>query len=170
MNLQTIQNRIIEIRGCKVMLDVDLATLYEVETRVLNQAVRRNIDLFPGDFMFQLTLEEWECMSSQSVMTYSQKRPKSAPPLVFTEHGVTMLATILKSKKAREMSINIVRVFIALRQFIMDYRDLSEQLKALEIRYNQQFSDVYEVINYLIHKEKQQTEQGERKRIGFRKE
>ena len=120
--------------------------------------------------MFQLTLEEWECMSSQSVMTYSQKRPKSAPPLVFTEHGVTMLATILKSKKAREMSINIVRVFIALRQFIMDYRDLSEQLKALEIRYNQQFSDVYEAINYLIQKEKQQTEQGERKRIGFRKE
>lgn len=74
MNVLNIQNRIVEIRGYKVMLDFDLAALYEVETRVLNQAVRRNIDLFPGDFMFQLTLEEWESMSSQFVMTYAQKR------------------------------------------------------------------------------------------------
>ena len=97
------------------MLDFDLAELYEVETRVLNQAVRRNIDIFPLDFMFQLSLSEWESMSSQNVMTYPPKRPKSAMPLAFTEHGVTMLATVLKSKKARQTSIAIVRAFIALK-------------------------------------------------------
>lgn len=170
MNLQIIQNKIYEIRGQKVMLDFDLAELYEVETRVLNQAVKRNIDIFPDDFMFQLSKIEWKTMSSQIVMTYPKKRPKTALPLVFTEHGVAMLANVLKSKKARNTSVAIVRAFIALKQFVLNYKELSEKLKELESRYNKQFKDVYEAINYLLQKDKHQIEQGERKRIGFKKE
>ncbi len=109
MNLVVIQNKIYEVNGIKVMLDFDLAELYEVETRALNQAIKRNIESFPEDFMFRLTKEEWEnisssqtemMMSSQIVMT--SKRPKSALPYAFTEHGVAMLASVLRSPKARK--------------------------------------------------------------------
>ncbi|HCE56250.1 MAG TPA: hypothetical protein DER09_00280 [Prolixibacteraceae bacterium] len=96
MELQIIQNKIYEIRGQRVMLDFDLARLYNVETRVLNQAVKRNIERFPEDFMFQLNEVEWNNMSSQFVMTSISKRPKSALPLAFTEHGVTMLSSGLE--------------------------------------------------------------------------
>jgi hypothetical protein len=167
MQLQTIQNKIYELRGQKVMLDFDLAELYEVETRVLNQAVKRNIDIFPDDFMFQLTVKEWETMLSQIVMTYPVKRPKTALPLAFTEHGVTMLSNVLKSKKARLTSIAIVRAFIALKQFTLNYKDISDKLNELENIYNKQFKDVYEAINFLLQKDRQATEQRQRKRIGF---
>ena len=150
------------------MLDFDLAELYEVETRVLNQAVKRNLDIFPDDFMFQLTKSEWESMSSQFVMTSPSKRPKSAIPLAFTEHGVTMLANVLKSKKARQTSVAVVRAFITLKQFALNHKDLTEKLKELESKYNKQFKDVYEAINYLLNKDKQEIEQKERKRIGFK--
>jgi len=168
MKLQKIETKIYELRGHKVMLDFDLAEIYEVETRILNQAVRRNLDIFPIDFMFQVTLKEWKNMSSQFVMTYPVKRPKIALPLVFTEHGVAMLATILKSKKARQTSIAIVRAFIALKKYALTHQDLSENLKALETRYNKQFKDVYEALNYLLKKDKLVTEQRERKRIGYK--
>jgi hypothetical protein len=168
MHLLTIQRKIYELRGQKVMLDFDLAELYEVETRALNQAVKRNIDIFPEDFMFQLTPNEWKNMLSQIVMTYPVKRPKIALPLAFTEHGVTMLANILKSKKARQTSIAIVRAFIALKQFALNYKEISDKLKELENKYNKQFNDVYEAINYLLQKDKQETNQKERKRIGFK--
>ena len=92
--LSNIQGKIHEIRGVRVMLDFDLASIYHVETRVLNQAVQRNIRRFPPDFMFQLAKEEWESMSSQFVMTSRKKRPKSARPFVFTEHGVTMASVV----------------------------------------------------------------------------
>jgi hypothetical protein len=167
MQLQTIQNKIYEFRGQKIMLDFDLAELYEVETRVLNQTVKRNIDIFPNDFMFQLTVKEWETMLSQIVMTYPVKRPKTALPLAFTEHGVTMLSNVLKSKKARLTSIAIVRAFIALKQFALNYKDISNKLDELENTYNKQFKDVYEAINFLLQKDKQATEQHHRKRIGF---
>lgn len=167
MDVQVIQNRIYDIRGQRIMLDFDLAELYEVETRVLNQAVRRNVDIFPEDFMFRLTTEEWE-MLSQIVMTYPAKRPKTALPLVFTEHGVTMLANVLKSKKARQTSIAIVRAFIALKQFALQYKDMDDKLSALEAKYNKQFKDVYEAINYLLKKDKVQIEYENRKRIGFK--
>jgi hypothetical protein len=111
MQSQIIQKRIYEIRSNKVMLDFDLALLYEVETRSLNQAVKRNIDIFPDDFMFQLSESEWEWMSSQIVMTSSTKRPKTALPFAFTEHGVTMLANILKSKKASQSILSIAIAF-----------------------------------------------------------
>ncbi len=92
MQTQIIQSKIYEVRGLKVMIDFDLAEIYEVETRILNQAVKRNLDIFPRDFMFRLTKKEWNDMSSQIVMTSTTKRPKSALPFVFTEHGVTMLS------------------------------------------------------------------------------
>lgn len=168
MQLQVIQTKIYEVRGQKVMLDYDIAELYEVETRVLNQAVKRNIDIFPADFMFQITIKEWETMSSQFVMTSVSKRPKTALPLVFTEHGVTMLANVLKSKKARQTSIAIVRAFIALKQFALTNTELNNKLKELENTYNKQFKDVYEAINYLLHKDKQETSQKDRKQIGYK--
>ncbi len=149
------------------MLDFDLAELYEVDTRSLNQAVKRNIDIFPEDFMFRLTVTEWESMLSQFVMTYPTKRPKTALPLAFTEHGVAMLANILKSKKARQTSISIVRAFIALKQFALSYKEISEHLNELETKYNKQFKDVYDAINFLLQRDKQRVDQQQRKRIGF---
>jgi hypothetical protein len=168
MQLEKIQTKIYEIRGQKVMLDFDLAELYEVETRVLNQTVKRNIDIFPSDFMFKLSLTEWESMSSQFVITYPTKRPKSALPYAFTEHGVTMLANVLKSSKARQTSIAIVRAFISLKQFVLNYKELSEKLLELENKYDIQFKDVYDAINFLLQKDHQETEQKQRKRIGFK--
>ena len=168
MHLQVIQKKIFEVRGQKVMLDFDLAELYEVETRILNQAVKRNADIFPDDFMFQLTKKEWKNMSSQIVTTSKTKRPKTALPLAFTEHGVTMLANVLKSKKARQTSVAIVRAFIGLKQFVLTYKELAEKLKELESKYNKHFKDVYEAINYLLQKDKEETEYRKRRRIGFK--
>lgn len=167
MQVQVIQQKIYEIRGHKVMLDFDLAKLYEVETRILNQAVKRNLDIFPEDFMFQLNGKEWNTMSSQFVMTYPAKRPKTALPFAFTEHGVAMLANVLKSKKARQISVSIIRAFILLKQIALHYREFSDKLNELEDLYNRQFKDVYEAINYLLQKDKQETEQRKRQRIGF---
>lgn len=150
------------------MLDFDLALLYEVETRILNQAVKRNIDIFPNDFMFRLSLEEWEAISSQFVMTSSSKRPKKALPFAFTEYGVTMLANVLKSKKARQTSIIIVRAFIALKQFALNYKEITDRLIELESKNNKQFKEVYEAINYLIQKDQIETAQKERQKIGFK--
>ena len=174
MQLQTIQNSIYELRGQKVMLDFDLAKLYEVETKVLNQAVKRNIKRFPPDFMFQLTINEWETMRSQFVTASkiseagSKKRNISAIPYAFTEQGVAMLSGILNSKKAINVNIAIMRAFVFIRQYALTHKDLTEKLKELETKYNKQFKDVYEAINYLINKDKLQTEQSQRKRIGYK--
>jgi hypothetical protein len=169
MQPNVIQKRIHQVRGYNVMLDFDLAELYDVETRVLNQAVKRNIDIFPHDFMFELTTKEWEIMSSQIVMTYPVKRPKSAIPKVFTEHGVAMLSNVLKSKKARHTSVAIIRAFIAMKYFVINYTEIEEKLKLLEEKYNKQFRDVYEALNFLLNKNKLEQEQNERRRIGFGK-
>ena len=171
MEIQVIHNKIYEIRGQKVMLDFDLAELYEVETRVLKQAVRRNIDIFPEDFMIELTKEEWKLQTSQIVMFEKGQGKGKYPkhlPFAFTEHGVSMLANVLKSEKARKTSVAIVRAFIALKQFVLNYKELDEKLKEIENLYNKQFKDVYEAINYLMQKDKQLTEQSERKPIGFK--
>lgn len=168
MQIEKIQTKIYEIRGQKVMLDFDLAELYVVETRVLNQAVKRNIDIFPEDFMFQLSQAEWESNSSQTVMSSRKHRGIIYLPFAFTEHGVTMLANVLKSSKARQTSIAIVRAFISLKQFVLSYKELSEKLQALESKYDTQFKDVYEAINFLLEKDNQKTVQKQRKRIGFK--
>lgn len=172
MQLKNIQSKIYEIRNQKVMFDFDLATLYEVETRVLNQAVKRNSDLFPEDFMFQLTLKELDelyRMSSQFVMTSKQKRPKSSTPYAFTEHGVAMLANILRSKKARQTSISIVRAFIALKQYVINYAEVQKKLTDLEVKYNKQFKDVFDALNYLMGIKKQEEKFKKRVKIGFKK-
>ena len=133
-----IQNLIFEIRGQRVMLDYDLARLYQVETRVLNQAVKRNIRRFPSDFMFQLTNEEWALISSQFVMTSRLKRPKSALPFAFTEHGALMLASVLRSDIAIEISLKVTRAFVAMRNALpliqsqKELEDLQQRVKALE--------------------------------------
>ena len=116
--LTTIQSKIYEIRGQRVMLDFDLAALYQVTTSALNQAVKRNIERFPEEFMFRISEIEWKNMSSQFVMTSKNKRPKSALPLAFTEHGVVMLSSVLRSDIAVQTSVLITRAFVAMRQMI----------------------------------------------------
>jgi hypothetical protein len=167
MKLQLIQSKIYEIRGQRVMLDFDLAELYEVETRVLNQAVKRNIGRFPADFMFRLTPIEWETMLSQIVMTYPAKRPKVSPPFAFTEQGLAMLSGVLNSAKAIEVNIAIMRAFVYMRQYALSHKDLTDKLKELENKYDTQFSDVYQALNYLLEKDKQEMDQRQRKKIGY---
>ena len=146
-----IQSMIYEIRGQRVMLDFDLAALYHVETRVLNQAVKRNIERFPSDFMFQLAPDEWTFISSQFVMTSRMKRPKSAIPLAFTEHGALMLASILRSDIAVEMSIKITRAFVAMRTMLLSsslpakLTELEENVKALRQEVNDILEDQNEI-------------------------
>ena len=144
--LELIQSKIYEIRGQKVMLDRDLAELYQVETRVLNQAVKRNIDRFPEDFMFQVTAEEWVVISSQFVMTSKNKRPKSALPLAFTEHGVVMLSSVLRSDIAVQTSVLITRAFVAMRQIIANSpvimsAQLQKEMKELKEYIEDVFAD-----------------------------
>jgi hypothetical protein len=131
-DLIIVQNLIYEIRGQRVMLDSDLAKLYQVTTSALNQAVRRNNDRFPMDFMFQLTAEEVLNMSSQFVTT--SKRPKSALPFAFTEQGVAMLASVLKSPIAIAASISIMRAFVQVRQYLLTTASMSSELRELRTK------------------------------------
>ena len=150
MELQVIQSKIYEIRGQKVMLDFDLAEIYQVETRVLNQSVKRNIQRFPEDFMFQLTSQEWTDMSSQFVMTSRLKRPKTARPLAFTEHGVVMLSSVLKSEIAVQTSVLIVRAFVAIRQLMSNspvdrVGQVENQMKELKEYIEDVFADYNDI-------------------------
>ena len=149
------------------MLDFDLSNMYNVETRALKQAVKRNIDRFPEDFMFQLTKTEW-----QELITICDKLPNNikfspALPFAFTEQGVAMLSSVLKSKKALQVNIAIMRAFVFLRQYALSHKDLTEKLHELESKYNKHFKDIYEAINYLLEKDKHEIEQQNRKRIGY---
>jgi hypothetical protein len=167
MELEIIKNSIHEIRGKKVMLDMDLAKLYEVETRVLKQAVRRNIERFPGDFMFELTEDEIHNLTSQFVISrWGGQRYK---PFAFTEQGIAMLSSVLKSKTAIQINISIMRAFVMIRQFALTYQELNEKLLALEKKHNQKFTDIDQVLNYLIKKDQQLTQQTTRKQVGYKK-
>ena len=128
--LQIIQSKIHVIRGLRVMLDFDLAILYEVETRSLNQTVKRNARRFPDDFMFQLTEQEWILISSQFVTTSRMKRPKKSLPYAFTELGALMLSSVLRSPVADETSIKITRAFVAMRQ-MLSFSTLPEKVVTL---------------------------------------
>ncbi len=128
--LQNIQDHIYFIRGQRVMLDFDLASLYEVETRSLNQSVKRNIRRFPKDFMFQMNEKEWELISSQFVMTSRMKRPRKSLPYAFTELGALMLSSVLRSPVADETSIKIARAFVAMRQ-MLTFSTLPEKVVTL---------------------------------------
>lgn len=181
--LYQIQSKIYEIRDVKVMLDFDLAEMYHVETRVLNQAVKRNLNRFPSDFMFQLSPDEWASVSSQFVMTSRGKRPKTALPLAFTEHGVVMLSSVLRSDIAIQTSILITRAFVAMRQMIASssgnpVHELQKEVKELKEYIEEVFTDQndinedtriqLELINQtLAELQVRNTELKKRKRIGF---
>ena len=144
-------NRIFHIRGHKVMFDFDLAKMYEIETRVLKQQVRRNIDRFPNDFMFELNDMEVNEMVSQNVIP-SKSYFGGAKPMVFTEQGVSMLSSVLKSKRAIKVNIAIMRAFVQLRKLIDTNKELAKQIEELEKKYDKQFQIVFEAIKQLIVK------------------
>jgi hypothetical protein len=168
MELEIIKNSIHEIRGKKVMLDMDLAKLYEVETRVLKQAVRRNMERFPEDFMLTLDQSEIQNLVSQNVIP-TINHFGGALPFAFTEQGIAMLSSVLKSKTAIQINISIMRAFVMIRQFALTYQELNEKLLALEKKHNQKFTDIDQVLNYLIKKDQQHTLQTTRKQVGYKK-
>ena len=164
MELRLIQSKIIQIRGHRVMLDFHLAELYEVETRALNQAVKRNKERFPPDFMIQLSQKEWEAIlnSSQFVMSSRKHRGAKYVTYAFTEQGVAMLSSVLRSSKAIEVNIAIMRAFVLLRQHLTDYKDLKEEIGKLEQEMNRKFKDINEVLRYLL------SPKSKSKEIGFK--
>ena len=168
MEIEIIKKSILEIRGKKVMLDMDLAKLYEVETRVLKQAVRRNMERFPEDFMLTLDQYEIQNLVSQNVIP-TINHFGGALPFAFTEQGIAMLSSVLKSKTAIQINISIMRAFVMIRQFALTYQELNEKLIELEKKHNQKFTDIDQVLNYLIKKEQQQTLQTTRKQVGYKK-
>lgn len=139
-----IERMIYVIRDQKVMLDSDLAELYEVDTKVLNQAVKRNITRFPKDFMFQLTITECDSLRSQFVTSKAGRGGRRYMPYVFTENGVAMLSSVLSSEKAIQINVSIMRIFTRLRSFLMLERDLSDRVTKLEQGTNQMFKVVFE--------------------------
>ena len=167
-NLVQIQNLIYEIRGFKVMLDSDLAKLYEVETRALNQAVKRNIERFPAHYMFQLTKEEYKNLISQNVISNWGGVRKM--PYVFTEQGVAMLSSVLKSKRAIQINIQIIDTFVKLRQLAIEHKDLEQRIAELEHYfiehtkdYKEDMKEIYKAIDLLMDRTKPS-------KVGFVKE
>ena len=172
MELQVIQEKIYHIRGQKVMLDFDLAELYAVETRRLKEAVRRNLQRFPPDFMYELTKAEYQCLRSQFATLESKGRGKYTKylPFAFTEQGIAMLSGVLHSDIAIQMNISIMRAFIASRQFAMQYNELTEQI--LEIKqsvsnHNDQLCQIYDAIENLLDEKTEKVSWADRERIGF---
>lgn len=147
--VQNIQNKIFEVRGVRVMLDFDLAEMYEVKTKVLKQAVKRNITRFPDDFMFTLTMEEWNELVTNCDRFPEALKHSSVNPSVFSEHGVAMLSSVLRSEKAIEVNISIIRTFVALRQYALGYAELNRKLEEFMMETNMQFSEIYQVLTEL---------------------
>lgn len=196
--IQSIQNRIYDLRGQRVMLDLDLAPLYEVETKVLNQAVKRNLKRFPEDFMFRLSEVAWETIRlqaasasetnlsnstvstavstdkgtwSQIVTTSQQSRRKDSVPYAFTEQGVAMLSGILNSDKAIQMNIAIMRTFVAIRRLVWNQDGLSAQLHELKQHigaHDVQLAQIYEALENMLDEKAAQRKWSDRERIGFR--
>ena len=167
MDLQIIQNKIFEVRGCRVMLDYHLAELYQVETRALKQAVKRNIERFPGDFMFVLTQEEANLLLSTGVSQNVIPPAYNfgvAMPMAFTEQGVAMLSSVLRSKVAIEVNISIMRAFVLMRQMAIGYEELSRRIEELEVSTDAQFNELYQVLTQLLSQSKHQKE---RRPVGF---
>ncbi|QNN41392.1 ORF6N domain-containing protein [Pedobacter roseus] len=156
-------NKIYEVRGLKVMLDSDLAELYGVETKRLNEQVGRNPDRFPGDFMFQLTDEEWLNLKSQIATSSWGGRRKL--PFVFTEHGILMLSSVLNSKQAIQVNIQIVRIFTRIRQFIIDSGELKLEIEEIKHKVSNQDKNIELVFTYLDKLIDKKI--GPRKRIGY---
>ena len=160
--MERITNAILLIRGHKVILDAVLANLYVVETRVFVQAVKRNIERFPDDFMFQLSQEEFDILRSQFV-TSNQWGGRRYPPYAFTEQGVAMLSSVLRSERAVQVNIEIMRTFVKLREILSNHKDLASKLNNLEKKYDDQFKIVFDAIRQLMS-----TDDNKKKRpIGF---
>lgn len=159
--MERISNMIYLVRGQKVMLSPHLAELYGVESKVLLQAVKRNIERFPDDFMFQLTYQEFINLKSQ-IVTSSWGGIRRANPYAFTEQGVAMLSSVLNSKRAVQVNIQIMRAFTQLRQMLSTHKDLRKKIEAMEKKYDQQFQIVFEAIKQLL-----ETDAKPRKQIGF---
>jgi hypothetical protein len=161
--LEIITQKIHKIRNQKVMLDYDLAALYEIETRVLKQSVKRNASRFPSDFMFALTENEINDLVSQSVIP-SKSYFGGSLPFAFTEQGVAMLSSVLKSDKAIEINISIMRTFVTIRQFALNYTELQNKINEIE----GQLPEIYNFLNYLVEKDATKNET-KRTKIGFKK-
>ena len=148
---ERIISRIFVIRGKKIILDRDLADLYQVDTRNLNKAVKRNIERFPDDFMFQLTRKEFlDLMFQFGTSSWGGNRKL---PFAFTEYGVAMLSGVLNSERAIKVNIQIIRIFTRLRNFLIHYKDLKEKIEKMERKYDKQFRIVFEAIKQLIQEE-----------------
>ncbi len=183
--IQSIQNRIYEIRGERVLLDFDLAQLYEVETKVLNQAVKRNLKRFPQDFMFRLNVTEWQSVRSQFVTAYEKgegtwsqivttsqdSRRRDSTPYAFTEQGVAMLSGILQSDKAINMNIAIMRAFVEIRKLTLQQNNTAEQLREIVNRLSEhdiQLSSIYDTLENMLDEKAAQKKWEDREKIGFR--
>ena len=182
--IQSLQSRIYEIKGERVMLDRDLAALYETETKVLNLAVKRNIKRFPIDFMFQLSKEEFEVLRFQietlektdnplrTQIATSKRGGTRYLPYAFTEQGVAMLSGVLNSDKAINMNIAIMRAFVEVRRVLLKQNDLREQMKEIKERvgeHDAQLNLIYNAIENLLDEKAEQKKWGDRDRIGFKK-
>jgi hypothetical protein len=163
LSLAIIENKILIIRGLKVMLDKDLAMLYRVETFNLNKAVKRNITRFPSDFMFQLTKEEYNNLIFQNgISSWGGTRKL---PFAFTEQGIAMLSSVLKSERAVQVNIKIMRVFVKLREIIITHKELAQKLKELELKiesHDENITAIFEAINQLLTPEEKP-----KRKIGF---
>ena len=187
MELQVIQNKIYEVRGQKVMLDFDLAELYGSETKRLKEAVRRNLKRFPGDFMFELTKEEFESLRSQ-IASSNKRGGTRYMPFAFTEQGVAMLSSVLNSEAAIEINISIMRAFVTVRQYLSSVNSTTKEIEELKQRMKmleegnedaiaavndlsedtrKELDDIYLALSQLADKQKQINQQRERKPIGF---
>ena len=160
--MERIERAILLIRGEKVMLDWDLAELYGVETRILNQAAKRNIERFPADFMFQLTPKEVEALRSQIVISNEGRGGRRYLPYAFTEHGALMLANVLNSERAAQTSVQVVRAFVQLRQMLTSNAELARKLDAMEKKYDARFRIVFQAIRQLMS-----PPEPKRREIGF---
>lgn len=166
MQVSVIQNKIYEIRGQRVMLDFDLAIMYEVETKRLKESVKRNIIRFPQDFMFPLTQREFQNLRTQ--IATSSWGGSRYPPYAFTEHGVAMLSSVLNSKKAIDVNIAIIRTFVLIREMAIEHKDLHEKIIKLEKKYNKSFKEVFKALEYLVAEKSKEEEFKNRRRIGFK--
>ncbi len=169
-NLTLVQNMIYEIRGHKVMLDSDLATLYGVEVKALNQAVKRNALRFPTDFMFQLAPDEFKSLRSQFVTSNTVRGGRRYMPYVFTEHGILMLSSVLNNERAIQVNIQIMRIFVKMKQFALEHKELSKQVQELRhyfIQYAKDNNSEIDKINQAIDLLMDRTKPA---KIGFVKE
>jgi len=165
--LEIIERKIYLIRGAKVMLDRDLADMYQVPTKVLNQAVRRNLGRFPADFMFRLNAEELENWRSQSVTSNpGAKMGLRRPPYAFTEHGVAMLSSVLTSEHAVELNILIIRAFVRLREYLITHKDLARKLEDVERTQQEHGAHIGQIYEY-IDKLFEPAPEPSKRRIGF---